>query len=306
MSEWKWTFFGLALLVSGLGGCERAGSGDAENPRVTRSERGDHGAGGDVRIETIAVAGNVHMLVGQGGNIGVSVGPDGILIIDDQFAPLADKIRAALEGLSQGELRFLLNTHHHGDHTGGNPIFGKEATIIAHDNVRRHLVAAKKPKQALPVLTFDRSMTVHFNGETIRLVHFAGGHTDGDSVIFFETSNVVHMGDHFFNGRFPFIDLNSGGSVVGYEKNVRAIVDMVKPDTKIIPGHGDLGTLEDLRTFHGMLTETMAHVRKQIAAGKTLLDIKKQGLPAKWDSWGKAHISTDRWLTILYEGLGGK
>ncbi|MEM9491778.1 MAG: MBL fold metallo-hydrolase, partial [Myxococcota bacterium] len=180
--------------------CERNNSPEPSEPTPTTEEsrNSDHGAGEDVKITTVPVSGNIYMLIGRGGNIGVSVGDDGILIVDDQFAPLADKIRAALAELDKGDLQYVLNTHHHGDHTGGNPVFGKEATIIAHDNVRKRLIADNKPAEGWPVITFDTTLTVHFNGEEIRAVHFAKGHTDGDSVIFFEKSNVVHMGDHFF------------------------------------------------------------------------------------------------------------
>ena len=164
-----------------------------------------------MQIKATKVAGNVYMLEGAGGNIGVSVGDDGILIVDDQFAPLADKIRAALKALADKKLRFILNTHWHGDHTGGNVAFGPEATIIAHDNVRKRLSTEQKsrsskaprrasPKEALPVITFDQSLSVHFNGEEIRAIHYPQGHTDGDSVIFFTASNVVHLGDDFFAG----------------------------------------------------------------------------------------------------------
>src|ERR1041385_3381718 len=179
-----------------------------------------------VEIKSTQVSGNVYMLEGSGGNIGVSVGADGILIVDDQFAPLADKIRAALKKLGEGKLKYILNTHWHGDHTGGNKEFGPEAPIIAHDNVRKRLSTEQhsdffkettpaSPKEALPVITFDQALSVHFNGEEIRAIHFPHGHTDGDSVIFFSASNVVHLGDDFFAGRFPFVDLESGGSVEG-------------------------------------------------------------------------------------------
>ena len=202
-----------------------------------------------VEIKATKISGNVYMLEGSGGNIGVSVGTDGILIVDDQFAPLAEKIRAALKTLGDGKLKFILNTHWHGDHTGGNAQFGREAPIIAHDNVRKRLSTEQRselfkqttpasPKEALPVITFDQSLSVHFNGEEIRVIHFPHGHTDGDSVIFFTTSNVVHLGDDFFAGRFPFVDLESGGSVQGLTKNIADIIPKIPAGAKLIPGHG--------------------------------------------------------------------
>src|SRR5687767_6795650 len=182
-----------------------------------------------VEVKVHKVHGNVYMLQGMGGNIGVSVGPDGILIVDDQYAPLADKIKAALKTLGEGKLKFVLNTHWHGDHTGSNAAFGPEAPVIAHDNVRKRLSTEQRneffkrttppsPKEALPIITFGHSLTVHFNGEEIRVIHFPQGHTDGDSIIFFTNSNVVHMGDHFFAGRFPLVDLDSGGNVEGLDR----------------------------------------------------------------------------------------
>ena len=159
-----------------------------------------------VTIETVPVTGNISMLIGSGGNIGVSTGSDGLLIIDDQYGPLAAKIRAALSQLSSDTPKFLLNTHFHGDHTGGNADFGAASIIIAHENVRGRLMAGGSPGSALPVITFDEDVTVHFNGESITLIHMPRGHTDTDSVVMFEESNVIHMGDHFFNGGFPFVD----------------------------------------------------------------------------------------------------
>src|ERR1044072_1204729 len=211
-----------------------------------------------VEIKATKVAGNVYMLEGAGGNIGVSVGDDGLLIVDDQFAPLSDKIRAALKGIADKKLKFILNTHWHGDHTGGNVAFGAEATIIAHDNVRKRLATEQKstvfnsttppsPKEALPVITFDQTLTVHFNGEDIRAIHYPRGHTDGDSVIFFSASNVVHLGDDFFAGRFPFVDLESGGSVEGLVKNIGELINKIPADAKLSPGHGAISTLDDLK-----------------------------------------------------------
>lgn len=267
-----------------------------------------------VQIKATKVAGNVYMLEGSGGNIGVSVGEDGILIVDDQFAPLADKIRAALKELGDKKLRFILNTHWHGDHTGGNVAFGPEAPIIAHENVRKRMATEQKseffksttpasPKEALPVITFDQTLSVHFNGEEIRAIHFPQGHTDGDSVIFFTSSNVVHLGDDFFAGRFPFVDLESGGSVEGLAKNIGEIVDKIPAGAKLIPGHGPISTIDDLKAYHRMLLETTGIVREKIAAGKTMDQIKSEGLPDEWKPWGVGFIKTDRWLETVYRSL---
>ena len=270
-----------------------------------------------VEIKATKISGNVYMLEGAGGNIGVSVGPDGILIVDDQFAPLADKIKAALKTLGEGKLKFILNTHWHGDHTGGNAQFGRDAPIIAHDNVRKRLSTEQRseifkqttppsPKEALPVITFDQSLSVHFNGEEIKVIHYPHGHTDGDSVIFFTTSNVVHLGDDFFAGRFPFVDLESGGSVQGLTKNIEEIIPKIPAGARLIPGHGPISGVEELKAYHRMLVETTALVQKQIAAKKPLDQIKKEGLPAEWKSWGEGFVKTDLWIEIVYRSLSQK
>ena len=265
-----------------------------------------------VEITTTHVAGNVYMLQGAGGNIGVSVGPDGILIVDDQFAPLAEKIRAALRKLGEGKLKFVLNTHWHGDHTGGNKEFGPEAPIIAQSNVRKRLqteqkgrgrVFAPSPKEALPVITFDESLSVWFNGEEIRVLHYPRGHTDGDSVILFTGSNVLHMGDDFFSGMFPFVDLDSGGDVEGMARNVEAVLGKLPPGVKIIPGHGPLSGAEDLKTFHRMLSGSIVLVRSKMAAGKTLDQIQSEGMSDEWKSWGSGFISAKDWLEIVHRSL---
>ena len=261
----------------------------------------------NVQIKATAVAGNIHMLEGQGGNIAVSTGPDGVLIVDDQFAPLAEKITAAIEKLDQGPIRFVLNTHWHGDHTGGNAHFGKKASIIAQSNVRKRLVGkSDTAKEALPVVTFDDTASVHFNGEEIRLIHLGPGHTDGDSIIHFTKSGVVHMGDLFFNGRFPFVDLGSGGDVAGLLKNVEAALQMIPADTKIIPGHGALGTRADLEKYRDMLLDTTGLMKKAIADGKTLADVKAAGLPEKYKDWGAGFINASRWIEISYNSLSKK
>ena len=230
-----------------------------------------------VQMKVTKVAGNVYMLEGAGGNIGASVGDDGIVIVDDQYAPLADKIQAALKGITDKPVRFIINTHYHGDHTGGNAYFQKQAPIIAHDNVRKrlesggpagnggsiHMDVKPPPKEALPIITFDHDVTVHLNGEDIRALYFPAGHTDGDSIIFFPKSNVVHMGDDFVTYGFPFIDVDSGGSINGMIDGVEKVIAQVPPDVKIIPGHGPISSLDDVRAYLTMLKETRDVVRRR-------------------------------------------
>jgi cyclase len=260
-----------------------------------------------VEIKATHVAGNIYMLTGSGGNIGVSVGKDGILIVDDQFAPLAPKIEAALKQLNPGKLKFVLNTHYHGDHTGGNKFFGEQAHIIAHANVRKRL--GGKPGDSspeLPVITFDDSLSIWFNGEEIKLAHVPPAHTDSDSIIYFTGANVIHFGDTFFSGRFPNIDLNGGGDVRGYIRNVEESIKKVPEGAKLIPGHGPLSTLKELKEFHEMLLETSGIVEKAIAAGKTMEEVKAAGLPDKWKGGSVPTITTTRWLEMLYTGLKRK
>lgn len=255
-----------------------------------------------IEIKATQVSGNVYMLEGSGGNIGVSVGADGVLIVDDQFAPLADKIEAALKQLNPGKLKFVLNTHHHGDHTGSNAVFGaKEATIMAQSNVRTRLAGSPETKPAaLPVITFDDSAAVHFNGEEIKLLHVGSGHTDGDSIIFFTKANVVHMGDQYVSQGWPFVDFSSGGDLDGYIATQQAVLAKVSADAKIIPGHGALSTVQGLRDYNAMVVESVALVRKGMAAGKTLEQLKADGLPEKWAAYGKGWINAHRWIETIY------
>ena len=260
-------------------------------------------------IKTTHVAGNVYMLQGEGGNIGVSAGPDGLLIVDDEFAPLADKIEAALKQINPGKLKFVLNTHFHGDHTGANAHFGRQAPIIAHANVRKRLARTPLAREALPVVTFDESLSVHFNGEEIKVIHVPSGHTDSDSLIFFTKSNVVHMGDQFFCGRFPNIDLGGGGDVHGYLRNVEQAIEKIPPNAKIIPGHGPLGTIDELKTFREMLADTSSFVEKEIAAGKTLDQVKAAKITADYDPrWDVSNTfwSTDKFVEAVYKTLQPK
>lgn len=264
-----------------------------------------------VEIKATKVAGNIYMLEGSGGNIGVCAGEDGIVIVDDQYAPLANKIKEALKGISDKPLRFVINTHFHGDHTGGNAEFGTEATIIAHENVRKRLQdggpppggAKPAPKQALPVITFDDKTSVHVNEEDIRAVHFPHGHTDGDSVIFFTKANVVHMGDDFVTYGFPFVDVKSGGSIRGMIAGDEKVLGMLPADAKIIPGHGPLSTPVDLRKFIDMLKETRAIVADAIKRGRSVQQMKEEHVLEKYESLGKGFIKTDTWIETLYNDI---
>lgn len=290
---------GLFAIGLGFGGPLAEGQGDF----------------GKVEIKVTKVTGTVYMLEGSGGNIGVSIGDDGIVIVDDQFAPLADKIKAALKGLSDKPVKFVLNTHFHGDHTGGNALFAALAPIIAQENVRKRLMSGGavlggevKPaaREALPVLTFNDRATIHLNGEDIHVMHFPHGHTDGDSVVFFSQSNVVHMGDDFVTYGFPFVDTANGGSVSGMIACVEKVLAMVDANAKIIPGHGPLSTPADLRKFLVALRETRKAVADALAAGKTPDEMKREGLLAKYESLGSGFIKTDAWIDTLLADLRRK
>jgi cyclase len=273
-----------------------------------------------VQMKVEKVAGTVYMLQGAGGNIGASVGEDGIVVVDDQYAPLAEKIQAALKGVTDKPVRFIINTHFHGDHTGGNAYFQKQAPVIAHDNVRKRLEEGGSagnmgsvsmehkpaPKEALPILTFDHDVTVHLNGEDIRALHFPSGHTDGDSIIFFPKSNVVHMGDDFVRYGFPFIDLGSGGSVEGMIAALEEVVPKLPPDVKVIPGHGSVSNLDDVREYVKMLTETRGVVEKGIQQGKTLDQLKQEKVLDPWKKWNGDFITTDAFIETLFNDLTGK
>jgi glyoxylase-like metal-dependent hydrolase (beta-lactamase superfamily II) len=261
------------------------------------------------------VAGTVYMLTGAGGNIGVSVGEDGMVLIDDQYAALAPKIEAALKTISTKPLRFVLNTHYHGDHTGGNEYFGRNATILAQENVRKRMKVETSnfwqkvpasPKGSLPVITFNDTATVHLNGEDVRAVHFPNGHTDGDSVIWFTQSNVVHMGDDFFNGTFPFIDIDNGGSVKGMIAAAEKVASMIPADTKVIPGHGPLGDSESLRKFAEMLKGVSSAVQAGLTAGRTADQMKADKVLAPWDAWAKGFLKQDTFIDILVRDLSRK
>jgi cyclase len=259
----------------------------------------------EVKITSQAVSESVHMLAGMGGNIGVSVGPEGILVIDDQYAPLAEKIAAAIGDISKQPIKYIVNTHYHGDHTGSNAYFTevKGSTIFAHNNVRKRLAEKEDHAHAeLPVVTFQEGVTFHFNGDTINVMHLPAGHTDSDSVVWFEEANVLHPGDLFFEGRFPYIDLDGGGTVAGYIKNVTKLISMLKDDTKIIPGHGSLANKVDYQKALDMLVDTAAMVKSMKTKGISVEDAVEQGLGEKYKAWAWNFITEKKWINTLYKG----
>ena len=269
-----------------------------------------------VEIKTVKVAGPISMLQGAGGNIAISAGEDGVAMIDDQFAPLSPKIHAAIAALSPKPVHFLINTHWHGDHTGGNAQFADTATILANANIRKRLVSGGEiaaahmkiepaAKAALPVVTFDQGLSLWWNGEEIQAIHMGPGHTDGDTVIWFKKSNVVHMGDDFVTyAGFPFVDLASGGSVQGLIASVDVVLGMIPADAKIIPGHGDLATVADLKKYRAKLDEMLGIVKKGLAAGKSVEQLQKEKVLVAWDDpTGKAFIKADQFIATIAEDL---
>ena len=260
----------------------------------------------NVQIVTTHAAGNVYMLEATedvAGNIGASIGPDGILLIDTQYAQLAELIKAALEKISKEDIKFIINTHHHEDHAYGNAALGKSATIIAHCNARQRLL--DMPKEAQPVITFNDQISIYFNGEEIKVIHYPNAHTDNDVVIFFTKSNVVHLGDLLNSGIscFPTVDLEAGGSAMGMLEDVENLIQIIPKDAKIIPGHYELSDFEGLKVTRDMLAETIQFVGQKKSAGVSLEQIKEEGLPAKYDSWGTAFTNAETWIENLYYAL---
>lgn len=254
-----------------------------------------------VEIKATKAAGNVYMLEGSGGNIGVSTGPDGTLIIDDQFEELAPKIREAIKKLGDRPLRYLLNTHHHPDHTGGNTKFN-DATIIAHENTRKRL--ASDPRrvgkvEGLPVVTFADSVSVHFNGEEIRVFYVKNAHTDNDSAIYFTKSNVLHCGDLVSLGRLPFVDLRAGGSVRGLIAGVELLIKTVPADTVVIPGHGPMATMKEVQAYLEMLKDARSIVKKGVEAGKDFKALTEEKALSKYEHLGVGFVNIPTFIELL-------
>ena len=264
-------------------------------------------------VSVSALRGPLYLMRGAGGNVVASVGQDGVLLVDDDYARYASAYQEALSNLTKTDLQpaLVLNTHWHGDHTGNNGFWGGQgAVIVAHTNVRQRLLTGQEknafgqvvepsPPAALPVVTFGDSLALHFNGDDIEVQHYPRGHTDGDSVVYYSRENVVHMGDLFFKDAFPFVDVGSGGDVGGYIANVETILARVDNKTLIVPGHGSLANKADLQRFHQMLTATSATVKSALAQGMTVEAIKAQGLGEDWASWGKGFINEASWISTL-------
>ncbi len=269
-----------------------------------------------VEIKPTRVADGLYMLAGQGGNIGVSAGEDGVFMIDDQFAPLSAKIQAVISQISDRPVKFVLNTHWHGDHTGGNESFGKAgAVLVAHENVRKRLSTGQfqeffnrqvppAPYQALPVVTFTRDLTFHLNGDEVAVFHVDPAHTDGDAIVYFKQANVMHVGDIFFNGIYPFIDLSSGGSVTGVIDAVDRVLSIANDSTRLIPGHGPLSRVAELKAYRNMLATIRDRIGKEIVAGKTLDDIVAARPTEEFDAeYGDGFVQPDQFVGIVYKSL---
>jgi glyoxylase-like metal-dependent hydrolase (beta-lactamase superfamily II) len=256
----------------------------------------------DVRITPHYVTGTYYYLEGQGGNIGVSVGDDGIVMIDDQFAPLTERIIAAIRAIDDGEIRFLINTHVHPDHTGGNENIGRMGIpILARDKVRQRLMASL-PEIALPVLTFTDTVTLHMNGEDIQVIPLPPAHTDGDAYIYFKGSDVLHAGDVFRTVAFPVIDTGNGGTLDGTIDALGVAIGLAGPSTKIVPGHGVVSTREDVMEFRDMVIDVKARVAEMVARGMTYAQVAAADPTGPYRAkWG----DPERFLTAVYEELGG-
>lgn len=274
------------------------------------------GAQQEVEIQVEPVGDGVWMLTGQGGNVGIAAGPDAVFIVDDQFAPLTERISAAIRQLGFGDVDFVLNTHWHSDHTGGNENLGRAgALIVAHRNVRERMstdqfleamnrTVEASPPEALPVVTFTNDVAFHINGDDIEAIHVPAAHTDGDALVVFRRANVIHMGDTFFPGRYPFIDLSSGGSVDGVIAAAEAAMALADENTRFIPGHGPLVSLDDLESYRDVLSTVRQRVAGMIDEGMSEDDVVAAAPSAEWDeAWGGGFIGPEAFLRSVYRSL---
>jgi cyclase len=270
----------------------------------------------EVTISGNLLRDSVWMITGRGGNIGLSVGNDGVYMIDDQYAPLSEPIRQAVGQITDLPIDFIINTHRHGDHIGGNEYFkGQGALIVAHDNVRARLSVKQEldlfgreipasPEAVLPVATFADSLTFHLNGDTIRAFHVAHAHTDGDSIVHFQKANVVHMGDVYFSDRYPFIDIANGGSILGTIAGADIALAMMNEDTIVIPGHGHVSNKTELLKYRKMLVDIADRIQGHIDAGKSLEEVMDAAPTSDWDAvWGNNFVSPEIMVKMVYQDL---
>ena len=267
----------------------------------------------EVKITTEKLTDRVYVLKGQGGNIGLFIGDDCVFMIDDQFAPLSKKIQAAIKTITDKPVTYLINTHWHGDHTGGNANFQKEgAIIVSHENVRKRMsvdqiVRGEKrlasPEEALPVITFSEDMQFYMNEEPILITHVHNAHTDGDVLVYFVNSNVLHVGDAYFQGKFPYIDIDSGGSIDGYIKGIKTIMRITDTTTKIIPGHGKVTTKEELKEYLEMLEDLKTQIFKEIEKGASLKDVKNNAKITEKYKGYNGWITEDKIKEAIYKSL---
>ena len=269
-------------------------------------------------VTTTQLTDSLYMMQGRGGNVVLSFGDDGAVMIDDDYPNMVTAYQSAVDEVMGEDFsapQYVINTHWHQDHTGGNSYWaGEGAKVIAHNNVRKRMqegldnkalgvVFPPSPEEALPVMTFDSQFSLYVNSEAIVVEHFSAGHTDGDSMVFFTNDNVVHMGDHFFNGRFPFVDIESGGNVLSYTQNVASVLARIDDATQVVPGHGPLASKVELEAYHGMLVETVAEVGAALDAGNSVDDIVASGLDAKWAEWGTGFINEAAWIRTIVGSL---
>ncbi len=257
----------------------------------------------------------ISMLQGKGGNVAVLTGKQGILMVDDDYQDMTPALKKALQPFGgENKLTYIINTHWHGDHTQGNLHFGHQAKIVAHDKVRERLLTSQEvklfkmvtepyPEHALPSITYQKQLTLHINDEEVAVMHLPGGHTDGDSVVLFKKANVIHMGDLYFNGFFPFVDVQNGGSVKVMAENVSAIIDQIDDNTVVIPGHGPVSNKAELTAFRDMLRGTYAEVKAMRDKGKNLGQIQVEGLSAEWIDWTDGFLSEQVWIGIVNSSI---